>query len=193
MSAPRILPSSTAPPLPAAVVLGCLALHQMPALPSGWALAIVTACSLALLAALRKHPWPRFVLIALLAASYAAWQAQAAMSARITPALEGRDLLIIGYVDQLPLESTQGVRFGFRVTGCATDIADCPTGLRLRLGWSRSFTRSAASDNDASPALAVAPGERWQLHVRLKRPVALVNPGLFDAELRMLQAQSCHG
>ncbi len=187
MSAPTIFAANTAAPLPAAVVIGCLALHQLPALPSGWTLAVVTTCSCALLVVLRKHPWARFALVALLAACYAAWQAQAALNARISPALEGRDLLIMGYVDQLPLESTQGVRFGFRVTGCVADIVDCPTGLRLRLGWSRSFTRSVASDHDASPALAVAPGERWQLHVRLKRPVALVNPGLFDAELRMLQ------
>lgn len=187
MSAPPIISPHTALPLPAAVVIGCLALHQLPALPPGWVLAAVTCCALLLLGALRHSAWPRFVLTALLAACCAAWQAQAALNDRITPALEGRDLLVIGYVDQLPLESTQGVRFGFRVTGCVADVADCPTGLRLRLGWSRSFSRGPASDNDASPALAVAPGERWQLHVRLKRPVALVNPGLFDAELRMLQ------
>lgn len=31
------------------------------------------------------------------------------------------------------------------------------------------------------------PGQRWRLLVKLKRPVAAVNPGAFDAELRLLQ------
>ena len=31
------------------------------------------------------------------------------------------------------------------------------------------------------------PGQRWQLVVKLRRPVAAVNPGAFDTELRMLQ------
>ena len=78
----------------------------------------------------------------------------------------------------------------------------CPSDVRLRLAWpmveaaaARTSGGSAPDDEvphaDAQPRAApsprVAPGERWRLRVRLRRPHATVNPGLFDAELRALE------
>ena len=135
----------------------------------------------------RRAAWGGWLITAVIGFCWAAWLATDALQSRIPPSLEGRDLLLEGYVDELPLRSSQGLRFGFHVTGCAQPEPDCPIGRRIRLGWSGSFSRGAVPPDEASPPVALAPGERWQLHVRLKQPAATVNPGLFDAELRMLQ------
>lgn len=81
-----------------------------------------------------------------------------------------------------------------------TDV--CPSDVRLRLAWPTVGTEAARRSDDsasaddvadadggarASPSPRVAPGERWRLRVRLRRPHATVNPGLFDAELRALE------
>lgn len=176
-----------APPLASGFVVGCLALQQVSVLPSGQIIlgVLIGCCAGAVL--WRRIPWVSWIVVAFIGFCWAAWLATAALEARISPSLEGRDLRIDGYVDELPLRSSQGLRFGFHVTGCAQPDPDCPIGHRIRLGWSTSFSRGAAHTDEASPPSALSPGERWQLHVRLKRPAATVNPGLFDAELRMLE------
>ena len=175
------------PPPAAAFVVGCLALQQWSVLPSApLILGVAVGCIVGALL-WRRAAWGGWLIAAIIGFCWAAWLATAALQSRIPPSLEGRDLLLEGYVDELPLRSSQGLRFGFHVTGCAQPEPDCPIGRRIRLGWSSSFSRGAALNDETSPPVALAPGERWQLHVRLKRPAAAVNPGLFDAELRMLQ------
>ncbi len=180
----RELPS---PPLASAFVVGCLALQHSSVLPTEKVI-LGTALGCGVVAVLwRRRAWGGCLVAAIIGFCWAAWLATASLQSRIPPSLEGRDLLLEGYVDELPLRSSQGLRFGFHVTGCAQPDPECPVGRRIRLGWSVSFARGVAPGDEASPPLALAPGERWQLHVRLKRPVATVNPGVFDAELRMLQ------
>ena len=84
----------------------------------------------------------------------------------------------------------------------AVSAGICPSSVRVRLAWptvgadAGRKSADAVRDDDAPDTVAeagaalaprVAPGERWRLRVRLRRPHATVNPGLFDAELRALE------
>ena len=177
----------SAPPVASGFVAGCMALQQCASLPPRllvWtALAVLLPCALVL----GRRPWVRWLVALGLGGCWAAWQAHMALAQRIPPSAEGRDWVVIGIVDELPLDSPQGIRFGFRITACAEPDPACPINGRIRLGWSSSFSRASHSSDEASPPIAVAPGEVWQFNVRLKRPAATVNFGLFDAELRMLE------
>ncbi|HKE46530.1 MAG TPA: DNA internalization-related competence protein ComEC/Rec2, partial [Rhodanobacteraceae bacterium] len=124
-------------------------------------LVAIAAC-----AALRL-PRFRLVAIALLGFAWCAWRAGVVLDARLPESLEGRDLDVIGIVDDLPqtrpdaLRATLRIESGFRG--------------RARIAWY------------GAPAGAFAPCTRWHLHVRLKRPRGLVNPGGFDAERSALE------
>nr|WP_281377947.1 DNA internalization-related competence protein ComEC/Rec2 [Chiayiivirga flava] len=96
----------------------------------------------------------------------------AAMQARLPHALEGVDLQVQGTVVGLPRADASGTRFEFRVDAAHGDAAAL-TGRLLRLGWYRSGP-------------VPAPGSRWALTLRLKRPRGGVNPGGFDAERHAL-------
>ena len=183
-SLPNRLPAI---PLPAAVVLGCWLLQQCPEVPGrGWQLLILAFAAIAGIA-LRRRSAARFAALVLIAFGWAALVADRSLSDRISAESEGQDFTVVGYVDELPLESAHGSRFGFFVLACDQSTPDCPSGRRVRLGWSRSFSRSQDLDDEATQAIAVRPGEIWQLHIRLKRTFAPFNPGLFDAELRLLE------
>src|SRR5690606_8892061 len=80
----------------------------------------------------------------------------------------------------------RGTRFVFDVEACVPDVGDCPGRRRIRLSWYRF---EGGGEGAASPGTTSTPwpGERWRLNVRLKRPHALHNPGVFDAELRALE------
>jgi len=175
------------PPPASAFVAGCVVLQQCSVLPSGQVILLVLTGAVLLARFGRRMPWLGWFSVGMMGFCWAAWLAAGALESRIKPGLEGRDLLVEGYVDELPLRSTQGLRFGFHVTGCPQPDFECPVGRRLRLAWSAGFSRGAVTDDEAHAPPTLLPGERWQLHVRLKRPAATVNPGLFDAELRMLE------
>src|SRR5690606_29036950 len=82
-------------------------------------------------------------------------------------------------VASLPLVAERSTRFVFEIDDCVDDVADCPRGARVRLGWHAFDARSKP--------MPVQPGERWRFTVRLKRVHALHNPNAFDAELRALE------
>ncbi|MDX1432503.1 MAG: DNA internalization-related competence protein ComEC/Rec2 [Gammaproteobacteria bacterium] len=87
-------------------------------------------------------------------------------------ALEGELLVVRGAIADIPRSDARRTRFDFDVSGVRAQRTASPapslTG-RLRLAWYRGAPR-------------LAPGERWQLRVRLKRPRGRVNPGGFDYE-----------
>lgn len=58
------------------------------------------------------------------------------------------------------------------------------TGLQ---GASKTGGGEHGAADDAASDVWPQPGQRWRLQVKLKRPVAAVNPGAFDSELRLLQ------
>ncbi len=135
------------------------------------------------------------------------------LQSRLPATLEGIDLDIVAVVDEMAQRRDFGDSLRFTVEQCRRAVEDaagsedraagCGTLRRVQLGWSLPRLRDrmpdlAAGDADpadepddaARPALGPGwptPGERWRLTVRLRRPVAPVNPDAFDLELRLLQ------
>jgi len=90
---------------------------------------------------------------------------------RLPVELEGKDLVVEGYVSSLPQRRERGIRFSFRVLQ--------KEGIALPdlvvLNW-------YAPDRDSFPSA----GEKWRFVVRLVRPHGFVNPGLFGYEAWLL-------
>jgi len=154
--------------------MGAACLQVQAALPSSLAMAISLAAVVASLLvwrriAARVRPVLRGM-AALLAGGvagflWAAWLAQRALAPQLALADEGRDLHIVGTVDNLPYKFSQGVRFNF-----AVERADGVVPPRITLSWYAGYRDQR---NDVPD---VQPGERWQLTVRLQRPHGNVNP-----------------
>ena len=189
----------------AAVVAACWAVQQLPELPSSHlAPALLCLAGLLIAAGLRCAVAPAAgagvrsppgaaplltsgcLLVGVVAGSagWALMKADSHLSQRIGPDLEGRDLIVAGIVEEMPQSAEFGVRFRFRIEDCMGAVDDCPRQRLVRLSWGRGSTRAGAPEVGAD---SVRAGQRWQLTVRLKRPHASFNPGLFDAELRALQ------
>jgi competence protein ComEC len=124
------------------------------------AAALVALASL--LAALRAPRWRSAALVATLAA-LALLRLDAALAARVPPALVGVPLEAGVRVVSLPVVDPHRRRF-------EVEVEDGPlAGRRLLVHW---------YDADASPAA----GERWRLTLRARRPRGALNPGALDLE-----------
>jgi competence protein ComEC len=82
---------------------------------------------------------------------------------------------VIGVIAGLPQDFGRGTRFEFAVEQVLTAEAVVPQ--RIQLAWYRG----------KRDLPVVAPGERWRLTVRLKRPHGAANPGGFDYEVWLLE------
>jgi competence protein ComEC len=103
-----------------------------------------------------------------------AYQAQG-----LLPALEGRDIAVVGRVASLPQTGPTGERFEFVVEQATLDRARVRVPSRLLLGW----YRAASVPQDQTPqGPTLVAGERWAFEVRLKRPHGSLNPHGFDRE-----------
>ena len=99
---------------------------------------------------------------------WAAYLAQCALAPQLAKADEGRDVTLIGVVDNLPYNFKDGVRFNFAVERVAGDTMRVPP--HVALSWYAGQGRQSNVVGD------VQPGERWQLTVRLQRPHGNANP-----------------
>lgn len=147
---------------------------------------------------------------------WASLVAGVALSTELPKELEGRDITVVGVVDSLPDYVETGTRFVFKVDHvvkapcCVRHIPK-----RIALSWyaglrfgptthqtvhqaTASNTGTQTGAQTEAPAVVIpvtsvpqvphlAPGERWQLTVQLKRPHGNANPMGFDAELRALE------
>ena len=165
-SPPSPHPFAITPPFALAFLAGVLAVQALPSLPSAGFAACLALVSCALL----RPRHVRLLAIAGLGFAWCAWRAHAALDARLPESLEGRDVDIVGIVDALPVTKPDGVRATFRIEHATLDGASIALRGNVRIAW-----------YDAEPGTLDA-CSRWQLHVRLKRPRGLVNPGGFDAE-----------
>jgi competence protein ComEC len=182
-----------------AFAFGVLALQQQAELPAAtqaaWIVVFLAVALLFRLVSLRTQAdrWRRVagriavlsaaVAVGLAAFLYAAWRAEARLADALPDAWEGRDIQLIGVIDELPQPQERGTRFAFAVERVITPGAAVPG--RLSLGWYAVARGEPASD--APPVLHG--GERWDLTVRLKRPHGTVNPNGFDVEAWLLENQ----
>jgi len=130
---------------------------------------------------------PALLLLAFgLGFAWAAGLAHLRIADRLSPDLEGKDLVVSGVVSGLPAVGERSVRFEFEIEGAPGTSAGLPAKVMLswyRSGWT-SADEAAASIDDPS---GVHPGERWLFTVRLKRPHGSVNPFGFDYEAWLLE------
>jgi len=130
-----------------------------------------------------RHAGSAFTLVRrrLLGFAYAAWRADVRLADALPPEWEGKDIALVGVIDDLPQVTERGKRFAFAVERVETPRAIVPR--RLSLAWYGQWQKGGATDE--VPDLAA--GERWRLVVRLKRPHGNVNPGGFDLEAWLLE------
>ncbi|MGV3655381.1 MAG: DNA internalization-related competence protein ComEC/Rec2 [Noviherbaspirillum sp.] len=175
-------------------VVGVCWLQTQAALPDWYLLGLSLACALLLglmaaraVAAAVARPVLFAACGALLGFAWAALLAQHVLARELPRELEGQDVSIVGVIDSLPAHFDGGVRFYFRVErvlreseGEDMDMSGMPG--RLALSWYGQDGRGGMTGG--VPALA--PGERWQLTVRLRRPHGNANPHGFDYEAWLL-------
>lgn len=117
------------------------------------------------------------------------WRAQSFAAQALDPALEGRDIVVVGQVSGLPQLRADSVRFTLEVQEAWLQGQRIELPPRLSLGW-YAPRRGAQADPDdetesARQPAAVRAGERWRMTVRLKAPHGQRNPHGFDLELAM--------
>ncbi|MDD4943507.1 MAG: DNA internalization-related competence protein ComEC/Rec2 [Rhodoferax sp.] len=106
----------------------------------------------------------------------------------LTPALEGRNLLVTGIVAAMPQRLEAGLRFRLAVQTAALDGQPVAVPDQLELAWYSGVLPKGDSSGDVRGELQRLPadlhaGERWQMTVRLKAPHGVLNPHGFDVEL----------
>ncbi|TAJ93656.1 MAG: DNA internalization-related competence protein ComEC/Rec2 [Gammaproteobacteria bacterium] len=148
-------------------VIGALILLQLRELPSLYPLLLPL---LLLALAARRYPAVRWVLWLGAGFCWCLFRAGLLLDSRLDPALEGAPLTIEGRIEGLPVCRDDVCRFVFkteRLLKSEKDIADYPE--RVRISWYEDPPE-------------ILPGQRWRLHVKLKRPWGSMNPGGFDYE-----------
>ncbi|MDO4683490.1 MAG: DNA internalization-related competence protein ComEC/Rec2 [Lautropia sp.] len=124
-----------------------------------------------------------------------AWPIHQALQSRLPAELEGLPLWVEGQVVSLPVRQDFGDRILFRLQRCESPLAGvaCQRLRHLSLSWGASaagMNRHDVTEEEADEAaIWPEPGQRWRLQVRLKQPLAPVNPDAFDIEQRLLQQQ----
>lgn len=152
------------PRLAIGFALGVLALLQLPSLPPAW---LVVPATVVLAVSCRLR-WP-MAAGAVLGFCCAWAAAQQGLNQRLPASLDGGDFLVTGTVVSLPDADGGRTRFNLRVDSLQQGGGPVPGPSRVRLTWYRD-------------APQLAPGQRWRLPVRLKRPRGYANPGGFDYE-----------
>ena len=155
-----------------ALLIGAVAVQLLTTLPSMWVDAAVGFAGLLLIMRRGRLLWFG---LALIGAAWTMLRADLALSQRLAADLEGRDLIVTGAVRGLPRVADDATRFDFAVRSAGEGDSSPVTGI-LRLSW-----------RDTAPT--IEPCSIWRLHVRLKRPRGMNDPGAFDFERYALSDQ----
>jgi competence protein ComEC len=102
----------------------------------------------------------------------------------LDPALEGKDVRVVGLVAAMPQRNEDGVRFRLEVE--SSQLGGKPVRLppQLYLGWyGGAMPAGGDTMEEYRQASELHAGERWTMTVRLKAPHGNVNPNGFDYEL----------
>jgi len=166
---------------------GVAAQLQQPALWPSWVYASIALGALAaLIVRIRWGNRPSMigVSVALAVAGFAGtgWRAQQAEP--MPAALEGRDLVLVGVIDQMPQVTPDGFRFVFEAQSGRLDGLPVAVPGRVSLVWFRGWHEDALL---AGPQVDLRAGQRWALPVRLRQPHGPMNPHGFDTELWMYE------
>lgn len=143
----------------AALVLGDVWVQHWSQLPPPWMLllAALVACGLAW----RGVWWLAAFLFGMIwACGFADWR----MQLRLPQNLQGQDVVVQGYLSNIPRQHDDHSSFDFVVTQAPLGVPN-----KLHLNWYR-------------PKAQLAAGDGWQFSVRLKQPHGRLNPGGFDYE-----------
>lgn len=148
------------------MLIGVLAMLAFRQLPPIWLVLCLATALTAVLSIWRSTRWLIFGVLGFL---WCGWCVQQLLAARLTPALEGRDLAVTGWIASIPQPEPDYVRFRFHVETLDGRAPGEGIPARLRLTWSGHRHR-------------LAPGQHWRFTVKLKRPHGYMNPGGFDYE-----------
>ncbi len=107
---------------------------------------------------------------------------------RLNPALEGRDVQVVGVVRDLTQSNAMGLRFRLQVESAKLDGQPVLLPPRIDVAWYKGpAPRGAGADLPdwelQRQPQNLQPGERWQLTLRVKAPHGSRNPQGFDYEL----------
>lgn len=159
---------------------GLALLHGCERLPTGAEYAAL-AIAFGLLFWQRRHGLALAGCVAVLAFAQGALRAEWRLTPELHPAWEGRDLVLSGRIDSLPIAITgQGGVPGWRFEFAVESVG--PTGTALPPEVPRRLMLLVY--DGGTPITA---GERWRFTARLKRAHGLANPGGFDAELWLFE------
>ena len=122
---------------------------------------------------------------ALLALGTTGLRALAYEGQALDPALEGRDIEVTGLVAGMVDHQETGLRFRLAVEDARLEGQPVALPPRIELGWYGGVLGSDGPLSLQRQPLALVPGERWQMTVRLKAPHGARNPHGFDYELWM--------
>jgi len=154
-----------------AYLLGLLALYQLPQLPEPTLQLLLWLASLLLWSLPRCRRPGLWLLLFAFGFSWAALDARQRLTPALQPALEGIPIEVTGVVDALPQRKGRILRFVLAVEQASQlDGEAVQLPRRLRLAWYEGHPQT------------LAPGQRWQLRLKLKRPWSMRNPGGFDYE-----------
>jgi len=123
------------------------------------------------------------LLTACLAWSLVGWRAHVMLSDQMPPAMEGRNLDVVGVVVAMPQRSESGLRFRFAIESALMEGHSVRVPQQVYLAWYGGALSGVEGVNAERAVAAVQAGERWQWRVRLKAPHGHMNPGGFDYEL----------
>ncbi|MGH8121848.1 MAG: DNA internalization-related competence protein ComEC/Rec2 [Rudaea sp.] len=149
-----------------ALLGGAVTVQALTHLPPRWVDGVLALAGLVIALLRSRWRWLGFVL---LGAAWTMWRADLALAARLPAALEGEDVVVTGTIRGLPRAQDDSTRFDLAVLTAERSGRSAPISGTLRVSW-----------YDVAPD--IQPCERWQLHLRLKRPRGLIDPGAFDFE-----------
>ena len=164
-----------------ALVLGVLACLQLPALPAATVLGVALAFGVGTWLRLRG-PW-RWGGAGLAGFALCGLHALSSLAGQLPAAHERGDFTVTGRVTGLPEPEARRTRFEFRVHEDPALPAEL-RGARLRLSWYDNEW-----SDEPSRRHELRPGAEWRLHLRLRAPRGLRNPGGFDSRRHALAAR----
>ncbi len=175
-----------------ALSIGIMLAAFLPVPPQPWLRVLLPVLPLVVIPGLFirvRHPVPAAGLLALCLVCGVLWAlARGGLHAdRMLPHwMEGEDIWISGQVRGLPREYDRSRQLDFYVTHSCFALLPDDCGSHSEAFHSEAFRAARVQLTVYDPALALLPGQSWQLRVRLSQPRGRVNPGGFDNEAAYL-------